>query len=208
MPNPAQELSSIDFESMIGGPLCAVVRAQAMSALTTANFIKDVGFKPVAQTSDFDKQIVGDPVMVEFKYQRLVSPATPKEGDIPKKDARYEEVKLSVPLLTMVPIPYIRVADTKISFKAKIDALERVQADSSVKVDSKLDAKAGWFFGSARLQVNAVYQQETKSETKVTRSYSMDVDVNAVQDEMPGGLERLLSILEASINAVPTLPNG
>ena len=45
MPSPGQELSSIDFESMIGGPLVAVINAQAQAAMSTVNFIKEVGFK-------------------------------------------------------------------------------------------------------------------------------------------------------------------
>jgi hypothetical protein len=45
MPTPGQELASIDFESMIGGPLVAVINAQAQAALSTINFIKEVGFK-------------------------------------------------------------------------------------------------------------------------------------------------------------------
>jgi hypothetical protein len=46
MPTSGQELGSLDFQAMIGGPLCAVVEAQAQSAISTINFIKTVGFKP------------------------------------------------------------------------------------------------------------------------------------------------------------------
>jgi hypothetical protein len=35
-----KSLSSIDFESMIGGPLVAVINAQAQAAMSTVNFIK------------------------------------------------------------------------------------------------------------------------------------------------------------------------
>jgi hypothetical protein len=202
MPDPGQELSSIDFESMIGGPLVAVVRAQAQAAQSTVAFIKQVGFKK-GTGEKYDDQVVGDPIYVSFKYKRLISPEVPAEGVNPKKPAEYDDVTLSVPILTMVPIPYIRVAETKIAFKAKIDAVEKAQVDTSLKVDSKLDASANWFFGSARLQVSAAYQRDTKEETQTTRSYSLDIDVRAVQDEMPGGLERLLAILEANIEAKP-----
>ena len=49
MPNPGQELSSIDFASMLGGPLVAVIDAQAQAAMSTVNFIKEVGFKKVGR---------------------------------------------------------------------------------------------------------------------------------------------------------------
>jgi hypothetical protein len=41
--DPGQELSSIDFSAVIGGPLTAVVDAQAKAALSTIDFIKSVG---------------------------------------------------------------------------------------------------------------------------------------------------------------------
>ncbi len=37
-------IASLDFANLIGGPLNAVVEAQAKSAITTANFIKEVAF--------------------------------------------------------------------------------------------------------------------------------------------------------------------
>ena len=44
---PARELSSINFEAMLGGPLMAVVNAQAQAAMSSVNFIKAVGFTQV-----------------------------------------------------------------------------------------------------------------------------------------------------------------
>ena len=59
------ELSSLDFESLIGGPLSAIVRAQADAAGTSVDFIKAVGF-----TDD-------KPTMVTFSYDRLVETTAP-----------------------------------------------------------------------------------------------------------------------------------
>jgi len=58
------ELSSLNFESMIGGPLNAVIKAQAQSAVTSVDFIKAVGFD-----TDDSGNITG-PTMVSFKYKR------------------------------------------------------------------------------------------------------------------------------------------
>ena len=44
MPVSGQELASLDFANLIGGPINAVVEAQAKAAITTANFIQEVGF--------------------------------------------------------------------------------------------------------------------------------------------------------------------
>ena len=54
-----KELASLDFKNLIGGPLSAVVEAQAMAAESTVNFIKNMGF---------DQE--GNPQYVTFKYQK------------------------------------------------------------------------------------------------------------------------------------------
>ena len=77
MPSPGQELSSIDFESMIGGPLVAVINAQAQAAMSTVNFIKEVGFKKVANENAGGDTSTNDPIYVTFKYPRELTPYQP-----------------------------------------------------------------------------------------------------------------------------------
>ena len=192
MPTPGQELSSLDFQAMIGGPLCAVVEAQAQAAVSTINFIKTVGFKPGdADQNPLSDQTTGEPINVSFSYKKVVPKA---DGTTEIKDA-----SLTVPILTIVPVPYIRVEDTEIDFLAKINATEYRQVDTSLKVDASLEAKAGWLWGSAKLKTSFAYQRNTKEGGSVTRDYSLKVKVKAVQEEMPGGLSKVLSILESAI---------
>lgn len=194
MATPGQELASLDFENLIGGPLIAVVHAQAQAAMATVNFIKQVGFKPpegeeVVTPTD---QSTGEPATVTFKYTKMV----------PTADGTGEEektVELSVPFLAMLPVPYLRVEEANLDFLAKINSIQFRKVDTNIDVKGELEAKAGWLWGSARLKVSTTYQRQTKEGATVTRDYSMGVKVKAVQDEMPGGLERLLTILESLI---------
>ena len=189
-----EELASLDFENLIGGPLIAVVHAQAQSAMATVNFIKQVGFKPPAgaTTITATAQSTGEPATVTFNYKK----------SIPKADGSGNELKdasLTVPFLSMLPIPYLRVQEVNIDFLAKINAIQSRQVDTSVAVTGELEAKASFLWASAKLKVSTSYQRQTKEGSTVTRDYSMGVKVKAVQDEMPGGLDRLLSILESLI---------
>ncbi len=220
MPSPGQELSSLDFESMLGGPLIAVVNAQAQAAMATVNFIKEVGFKKPA-----NDQIAGDntetqePIYVTFKYPKELTPyipavpanpgnpaanppvpATPATPAVP---AVYETQKLEVPLLTMLPIPFIRMDTTTVDFNAKINSVEYRKTDTNLKIDKSLEAKAGWLFGSAKLKVATSYQRTTQQGSSVNRTYSMAVHIRAVQDEMPAGMEHVLGILEGAITSTP-----
>lgn len=285
MPLPGQELATIDFASMLGGPLVAVVNAQTQAAMSSVNFIKEVGFSRPPQEQDVAAQGVGNPIYVSFKYPKEVAPfdpgapgtitgasvvvagskytpgtvtvqvtgdgtgaaasatadangaitsvtitaggtgytnatlaiAAPGSGGtqatatatlIPKRAAtvaQFQEMKLEVPILTMLPIPFIRIESTTIDFNAKINSVEFTKTDTSLKVDASLSASYSKpFIASVKLNVSTSYQRTTQQGTNVERTYSMAVHIRAVQDEMPAGLERILGILEDAIKSQPT----
>lgn len=216
MPNPGQELSSIDFESMIGGPLVAVINAQAQAAMSTVNFIKEVGFKkPTSEESAGDDTSTEEPIYVTFKYPKELSPyqpatpadptATPPVPATAAVPAVYETQQLQVPILTLLPIPFIRIDETTIDFNAKINSVEYRKTNTRLKVDASLEAKAGWLWGSAKLKVSTSFQRTTQQGNTVNRTYSLAIHVKAVQDEMPAGMEKILGILEGAITSTPTV---
>lgn len=220
MTNPGQELSSIDFASMIGGPLVAVVNAQAQSSMATVNFIKEVGFKkPKVEGVAGGDTGTEEPIYVTFRYPKEVIPYQPAipavEEDptatppvkakpaVPAVPAKTEIQELTVPILTLLPIPFIRVDSAEIDFNAKINSVEYQKTDSSLKIDAALEAKAGWLWGSAKLNVSTSYQQSTQQGNNVERTYSLAVHVKAVQDDIPAGMEKVLGILENVITSHP-----
>jgi hypothetical protein len=216
MPNPGQELSSIDFESMIGGPLVAVINAQAQAAMSTVNFIKEVGFKkPEKEEEAGGDTTTKEPIYVTFKYPKEIAPYQPAVEADPNADppiaakaavpAEYETQELRVPILTILPIPFIRIDLTTIDFNAKINSVEYRKTNTSLKVDASLEAKAGWLWGSAKLKVSTSYQRTTQQGNTVNRTYSLGIHVKAVQDEMPAGMEKMLSILEGVIVSTPEI---
>ena len=214
MPSPGQELSSIDFESMIGGPLVAVINAQAQAAMSTVNFIKEVGFKkPSAEQDAGGDTSTEEPIYISFKYPKELSPyvpavpgnptATPPIPATPAVPAVYETQELKVPILTILPIPFIRIELATVDFNAKINSVEYRKTNTDLKVAASLEAKAGWLWGSAKLKVSTSFQRTTQEGNSVNRTYSMAVHVKAVQDEMPAGMEKMLGILEGAITSTP-----
>lgn len=188
MAGEAEELANLDFESMIGGPLISIVKAQTQAAIASADFIQSVGFK-----KDTDGKIV-EPYMVSFVYDKPIE----KDGEV--TSAKYQ---LTVPLLTMLPIPFIRVEEATVDFNAKITSMVKSEQSSSHDLKAGLEASAGWGPFSAKLSVNYAYKKSTSSGSSVERTYTMAVHVKAVQDELPAGTERLLSILEKNISEAP-----
>ncbi len=188
--NIGQELTSIDFQSMIGGPLNAVVKAQAQSAQTSVDFIKSVGFNATD----------GKPTMVTFEYDKVIE----------KKDAAgvitptATPMKLTVPILTMLPIPFIRVEEVTIDFNAKINSVVESTTASSSELNASLAVKGGWGPVSAELKCSYSNKKSTSATDKTERTYSLVIHVRAVQDELPAGMEKLLGVLENSIKEVPS----
>jgi len=190
-----QELSNINFESMIGGPLNAVIKAQAQSAQTSVDFIKSVGFNP----PDAEEN-PGKPTMVTFEYDKVIEVKNETTGVITPTPTA---MKLTVPILTMLPIPFIRVEEVTIDFNAKINSVVESKTASSSELAASLAVKAGWGPVSAELKCSYSTKKSSSATDKTERTYSLAIHVRAVQDELPAGMEKLLGILENSIKEVP-----
>jgi hypothetical protein len=177
-------LQSIPFSSLIGGPLDAAIKAQAMSAQTSWQFIQAVGLNPVPNSDKMEAR------NVTFYYN--------KNGQM---------TKLIVPLLTIVPIPYIAIDNVQIDFKANISASASTvtSTSDSSNVSAGGSAKAslnlGLFSVSAEFQANYSSKKDSKASesSKYSVEYTMDISVHAGQSDMPAGLAAVLNILQSSI---------
>jgi Protein of unknown function (DUF2589) len=205
MPEPGQELATLDFETMLGAPLVAAIHAQAQSALATVNFVKQIGFEPPADgTVTPTNQTTGKPATVTFTYAK----------EVPRPDGTSElrDVALTVPLLTLIPMPYLRLNELVVVFKAEIVSTMSRDVDAQVKTGADLDAEANWAWGSLKLKANYVSQRTTQERAETTRNYDMDVEIFAVgegynrMEAGPGGLERVLTMLQSLVKEEPQEP--
>ena len=110
-------------------------------------------------------------------------------------------MELTVPILTMLPIPFIRVEDATIDFKAKINSVETRQTDVTFKFDSSVSSGANFWVKKVSFKASMSFQATTKRGEEIKRTYSMDVHIQVVQDEIPAGMEKLLGILENAITS-------
>ncbi|NOY11504.1 MAG: DUF2589 domain-containing protein, partial [Archaeoglobi archaeon] len=95
------------LQQIISSPLRAVIDAQEESAKATLDFIASTMEKKAGK-------LVPKAVNVGYT-QAYIDPDT---GEL-----KTEDLTLSVPLVTMVPIPYISVDEVEIEFDAKIVAV-------------------------------------------------------------------------------------
>ena len=118
-------------------------------------------------------------------------------------NAVYQDMKISVPILTMLPIPFIKVDLMTLDFNAKISSVETASESSDLAISGNLEVQQRWPSGRAKLNVSCSYKKSTATGSSVERTYSMAVHVAASQDEMPAGMEKLLAILEGAMLSVP-----
>ena len=178
-------LAGLPFSQIIGSPLKAAIEAQAMAAQTTWKFIQEVGLNTDPET--------GEKKAVNVSFDFL------QNG---------KEARLNVPLLTIVPIPYIAINSVDIAFKAKINAESSTHNEESESSDTSaggtFSAKVGWGPFSASLDASASYSSKKDSkatqDSKYSVEYTLDIAVKAGQDSMPAGLARVLDILNNSLS--------
>ena len=179
-------MQAIPFSSMIGGPLNACIEAQAMAARTSWEFIKEVGLNT-------DEKGQKSAVMVAFSFNR--------GGRM---------VQLNVPLLTIVPIPYIAINTIDINFKASISASSSTASETTEHTEAggELGAKAelnlGLFSMEANLKANYSSKKDSKAtaESKYSVESTIDVAVKAGQEGMPAGMAKVLELLGSALDVV------
>jgi hypothetical protein len=199
MPRAVRELRQIPFGYLIGAPLKAAVEAQALAAKTTVEFIEKVGFKEEDNdlgslfnvlSEDADG---GEVRNITFKYRKL------------DEDGEEKTVELTVPFLSIVPIPFLRLDEITIDFTAKLtDTIESTtKSDFKFATDAKGKFKAWWSPVSLELRTALSYQNSRATASRFVREYTMNVNVRAVQEDIPAGLERVLDLLEQTIQEKP-----
>jgi hypothetical protein len=191
-----RELSQIPFGTLIGQPLKATVEAQALAAKTTVDFIQKVGFVPPDRNqdplfADEEQDADGGRVRnVTFAYTKR------DENDV---DSSFT---LTVPILSIVPIPVLRIDEVTIDFTAKLtDAVENTTKQNfQLGAETAGSFKSFWSPVSLDVRASMSLEKSQSSASRYTREYTMAIHVRAVQDDMPAGLARVLGILETAIS--------
>ena len=185
-------MQGLPFDNLIGGPLNACVRAQADAAQTTLRFIEEVGLNNIQDKDGNDSK---EAVYVHFTFVQAGRKAI-----------------MSVPLLTIVPIPYICINTIDINFKATITGVESSSYTNELSTESSYEKNTSqkkWWSGKTTNMKTSI---SSKRDSKSTRDSSfsiestIDVAVHASQDSMPAGMAKVLEMLGSAMDLVD--PNG
>jgi hypothetical protein len=148
-------MKALPFDHIIGAPLMACIKAQQTSAQATWDAIREMGFAK-SETAHSGSRKEEEVAMVSFLFQ---------QGGLTRK--------ITVPLLTLIPIPYMQIDSVDLKFRA----------DMSTSSDGSITAK---------------YSNTMDSQAARTSKYNVtneiDINIHATTSGMPAGIAKMLEI--------------
>ncbi len=175
---PKTSSQVMDLKDLISGPLVATVDADSISARRYLNYLLELAFE------SYDKETgeAGKLRTLDFTYH--------------SRDVNGVRIqRVSIPLLTLVPLPLLQVKEADFGFDIKI-----VDAISSDR-DATFSLKNGGpeeeeHPEGVKLRVAMATNAEGQSKSTARQSVSanMKVKVKMEQADMPGGLLNLLHL--------------
>ena len=175
----------LPLEQLIGAPLRALVLGQGIAAQATAAFISEVGFNPRPGPG-------GEPSVrtLEFTYIHPVpDPANP--GGIINTP-----VRVSVPLLTVVSMPNVAIAEATVTFGANVVDLKAIgEKPSEVIVERPAPSAL-----PPAVQTLAVYAAPPTPGAPGFATLSFTIKV--AREPLGEGLTRVLSLLQDAITSL------
>ena len=182
-------LQGIPFKNLIGGPLSACIQAQNDAAMTSINFINNVCLNEDKETGEKSA------IYVSFSFIQ-----------------NGRKVVINVPLIAIVPIPYIAINSIDINFKATVNGVECESNEDTYSEEYKRDTntksqkRRGFFLNKNKKETKINTSFSTKRDSKSTQDSkfsveaTIDVAVHAGQESMPAGMAMILEMLGAAMD--------
>lgn len=173
----------MELQQLIAGPLVATIEADALSAQKCLDFLMRVAFEwydPVTGKT-------GPLRMLSFTYAE-------REG------GRQVQKRVSLPLFTLVPLPFLQVQEADFDFDIRIlDALTEQTEESFATEQTEGAAARG--AGGLRLRASLAPQQTVVRDGDLRQGIAanMKVKVRMGQADMPAGMSNFLRLAAGNV---------
>lgn len=178
---PAAEFQKLPLEMVVGTPLVAVAKAQAMAAQSTLDFILGLCGPPNGTEGPREPKTVA--LSIERQSAAANNPS---------------QVTIKAPLLSIVPIPHLLIDSFTLNFKYEVSQTFRDKSETSESADLKVEAGtlvSPW----VKASFHGNLTHSSSSESTTNRGGTLEIMVRASQSPIPLGLDRLLTMLAQSI---------
>jgi len=167
-------MKAVSLEDMISGPVRAVIMGQVQAANAAMDYIRTIGFE------DDSKGKFTRARTFEFSYVHPVSdPENP--GSVINTP-----VKMTVPALSMFPIPAIKIDEATINFEAEIMDVDDSEKESSrgTKIPPKVIGR---------------FTRKSSSSDESSLKSTLSISIKMKQMDMPEGLAKMFDRLHESV---------
>jgi len=171
-----EDINNLDLESILGGPLQAVITAQAATARTTLDFINDIMF--TTDELDGTQQIR----MTQFSHSVI------KNGSV-------LNTAITLPLAVLFPYPFLEIEDVNIALNVKLNGVTNSQ--SSSQSSSALNVNNANNLMGFKAQVSTQSLEQTDDSTsQIQQDFSLAVKLHVTSSQLPKGMEKMLELFE------------
>mgnify|MGYP001828681516 CR=1 FL=1 len=179
--------TAVNFGSLVGAQLTALIEAEVEGAEKTSEYIENVGFE------------VGDKGVL--KLRMVTFEMTRRDVDGVSRPH-----SISVPVLTLVPIPLLTIEEATLDFDLYVEQVKDVstkeQSNSnrgpeSTGLRQKLSLKHRLSKPAKPVRLVTRLARTTQEDSKTT--FDMKMRIKIAQSEFPLGIERLLNTADLSV---------
>lgn len=179
----ADQFKGLPMRELIGAPLFAAAEAQEKLAAIALDYYKKIAYEDNSTatrvlTFDLERPIVQDGVV----------------------SSENNKVTVKAPFLGLVPIPSLLIDRVDIDFQMEVtetnSSTDRTSTEASTEISSK------WFGVNVGISGKVSSSRENTRSTNQTAKYQ--VHVTASQQPATEGLSKLMDIMAACIEPVPT----
>jgi len=181
---------TLPIEDLIAGPISAIITAQSYSAHATCQYVlslMDNSGSNVLSPKTLE-------IMTSSKVQVSENQDNNRNDDSADSGVIEKKQLLSIPLLSLLPVPYISINEAEIGFN--VDIINYEARKDTINYKILKDGKKIPFF-TAPSKIHAIFASSGKS-TNNTKSH-ISIKIKLKQQELPRGLEKYLQILGNSI---------
>jgi hypothetical protein len=105
----------------------------------------------------------------------------------------------------MLPIPFIRVDSMTIDFNVTLHATNTVNETNTASSSASGSGSENMEIEKTQWKTSISDKNTSQNNTIIDDTYSMNVTVHAVQDQMPGGMQNVLDIFSNIIQSQSAL---
>lgn len=202
------ELRNLPLEQLISAPLNAVIKAQAQSAMTTVQFIEEVGFirKDEDSLSFFDTPSDTTANDYDVRVAKLQVSVD--------KDGSKTITNVNIPFITLFNVPSFEINNFDWSFNVKLKSMQSFSAKFATSNTTTTTGNAGGSLsifsmlkigGGMKVESTTKTDFESRFKSGREQEYNLSINIKGNSSPLPKGIETLLSIAE-NATKVATAP--